>query len=81
VLVDDIISSGRTMLEANRLLAAQGWTAPVCIGVHGLFADQSDVLLARSGARVVTANSVPHPTNAIDLTESLAAGIAELAAS
>jgi ribose-phosphate pyrophosphokinase len=50
VLVDDIISSGQTMLEAVRLLAAQGWAAPVCIAVHGLFADQADVLLAQAHA-------------------------------
>jgi ribose-phosphate pyrophosphokinase len=79
VLVDDIISSGRTMLEAIRLLTAQGWTAPVCIAVHGLFADRSDVQLVQAGARVVTANSVPHSTNAINLTGSLAADIAALA--
>ena len=75
VLVDDIISTGRTMLEAIRLLTVRGWTAPVCIAVHGLFADQADVLLAQAGARVVTSNSVPHPTNSIDLTPLLADAI------
>ena len=58
VLVDDIISSGRTMIEAVRLLAGQGWPPPVCIAVHGLFADHSDELLVGAGARVVTTNSV-----------------------
>lgn len=79
VLVDDIISSGRTMLEAIRLLIAQGWAAPICIAVHGLFADQADVLLARAGARVVTSNSVPHPTNGIDATALLADAINQIA--
>src|SRR5262245_18956942 len=83
VLVDDIISSGRTMLEAVRLLAAQGWAAPVCIAVHGLFANQADVLLAQTGARVVTSNSVPHLTNSItnsiDLTMLLADAIKQIA--
>jgi ribose-phosphate pyrophosphokinase len=78
VLVDDIISSGRTMLEAILLLTAKGWTAPVCMAVHGLFADQADVLLARAGARVVTSNSVPHPTNSIDLTVLLADAINQI---
>jgi ribose-phosphate pyrophosphokinase len=78
ILVDDIISSGRTMIEAVRLLGAQGWPAPVCIAVHGLFADRSDELLARTGARVVTTTSVPHPSNAIDLTTALATELAEL---
>jgi ribose-phosphate pyrophosphokinase len=73
VLVDDIISTGRTMIEAVRLLTSQGWPAPVCVAVHGLFADDADVLLARAGARVVTTNTVPHETNAIDIGKALAA--------
>ena len=79
VLVDDIISSGRTMLESLRLLTAQGWAAPVCLAVHGLFADRADVLLAQAGARVVTSNSVPHATNDIDLTPLLAEAVSQIA--
>jgi len=79
VLVDDIISSGRTMLESLRLLTAQGWAAPVCLAVHGLFADRADVLLAQAGARVVTSNSVPHSTNDIDLTPLLAEAVSQIA--
>jgi ribose-phosphate pyrophosphokinase len=79
VLVDDIISSGRTMIEAVRLLSAEGRAAPVCIAVHGLFADQADVLLADAGARVVTTNTVPHGTNGIDVTPLLAGAVGEIA--
>jgi ribose-phosphate pyrophosphokinase len=79
VLVDDIISSGRTMLETIRLLTAQGWAAPMCLAVHGLFADRADVLLAQAGARVVTSNSVPHATNDIDLTPLLAEAVSQIA--
>jgi ribose-phosphate pyrophosphokinase len=77
VLVDDIISSGRTMIEAVRLLTP-GWPFPICIAVHGLFADDSDQLLERAGARVVTTNSVPHRTNAIELRAILARGVEEV---
>lgn len=80
VLVDDIISSGRTMIEAARALRAIGTATPVCVAVHGLFADESDVLLAREGARVVTANTVPHATNAIDVAALIAACVRELTA-
>jgi ribose-phosphate pyrophosphokinase len=77
VLVDDIISSGRTMIEAVRLLTP-GWPLPICIAVHGLFADDSDLLLERAGARIVTTNSVPHRTNAIELRAILAGGVEEV---
>ena len=79
VLVDDIISSGRTMIEAVRLLRERGATTPVCVAVHGLFADNSDMLLAQAGARVVTSNSVPHETNGIDVAEVLANAVGDLA--
>jgi ribose-phosphate pyrophosphokinase len=78
VLVDDIISSGRTMIEAVRLIVGRGAAGPVCVAVHGVFADNSDALLAQAGARVVTSNSVPHATNEIDVGEIVAEAISEL---
>jgi ribose-phosphate pyrophosphokinase len=72
VLVDDIISSGRTMIEAARLLTARAKTQPVCIAIHGIFADRSDELLAAMGARVVTCNTIPHASNAIDVIPLIA---------
>jgi ribose-phosphate pyrophosphokinase len=54
VLVDDIISSGWTMIAAVQLLIDRGWQAPICIAVHGLFTNNSDQLLAQLGACVVT---------------------------
>ena len=79
ILVDDIISSGHTMVAAARLLQSEGWPPPVCLAVHGIFADQSDQLLAATGARVVTSNTVPHPSNALDISGLLGPALAELA--
>jgi ribose-phosphate pyrophosphokinase len=75
VLVDDIISSGKTMVGAVTGLFAIAKRAPICIGVHGLFSDRADDELQRAGARVITCNTVPHPTNAIDVAPALAAAI------
>lgn len=80
ILVDDIISSGRTMTEAVRLLRRDGWPPPVLLAVHGLFADNSDSVLEQAGARLVTCNSVPHRTNGIDVAPILAPAIGALAA-
>lgn len=79
VLVDDIISTGRTMIEATRLIVANGFSAPFCVAVHGIFADKADEILSSSGARVVTTNSVPHKTNEIDIASLLSGHIVELA--
>lgn len=78
VLVDDIISSGRTMIAAVSAIAALGGKQPLCIAVHGVFADDADALIERAGARVVTTSTIPHRTNAIDVTQVLVAAIIDL---
>lgn len=73
VIVDDIISSGATLVAAVEQVRAAGLPAPVCIGVHGLFSDDCLGRLSAAGAgRVVTCNTVPHATNAIDVAPLVA---------
>ena len=79
VLVDDIISSGRTMEVAIRQLIALGFAAPVVLGVHGVFADDAfERLQAAGAARIVTTNSVPHSSSAVDLSDVMTSAIAGL---
>jgi len=79
VLVDDIISTARTMIETVGHLKRAGLAPPVCIGVHGLFVGQAYQELQESGvARIVTSNTVPHETNAIDVSGLLAAGLNQI---
>lgn len=80
VLVDDIISTARTMIAAVKHVVQAGLAPPICVGVHAIFAGGSAYEeLRRSGAsQVVTCNTVPHPTNAIDVYQSLAEGIGAL---
>jgi ribose-phosphate pyrophosphokinase len=70
VLLDDIISTGRTMLEALTALGELGKGA-VCMATHAVFADPTDGLvdaLQKVGARaVVTSNTIAHPSNAVDV--------------
>ncbi len=76
VLVDDIISTARTMIETVGHLRRAGLAAPVCIGVHAVFAgDAYQTLLNAGVARVITCNSIVHASNAIDLGGLLAAGV------
>lgn len=79
VLVDDIISTARTMVETIGHLTRAGYAAPVCVGVHAVFAEGALDGLSRAGAaRVVTCNTIEHATNAIDLTDTLAEGVRHL---
>ena len=81
IFVDDIVSTGRTMLEAIRQVQSTNAAKPICIAVHGLFADHSDELLSATGATLVTSNTVPHITNTIDVSRLLAPLISELGTS
>jgi ribose-phosphate pyrophosphokinase len=79
VLVDDIISTARTMAAAARLLTAQGFAAPDCMGVHGVFAgDALEVLHGAGVARILTSNSIAHETNAIDVSAPVAQAVGSM---
>lgn len=79
VLVDDIVSSGRTMLAGVAHLVELGMPAPVCVGIHALFAGDSYTALQNAGVgRIATVNTVPHPSNAIDIGGDIAPAVAAL---
>ncbi|RUW87738.1 ribose-phosphate diphosphokinase [Mesorhizobium sp. M7A.F.Ca.US.010.02.1.1] len=79
IIVDDIASSGRTMIETLNHLRQLGLPPAVCIVIHPVFAQNAYALLLAAGAeRVVSTDSIPHPSNAISLAGLLAAASAEL---
>ncbi|HPE31195.1 MAG TPA: ribose-phosphate pyrophosphokinase [Parvularculaceae bacterium] len=76
VLVDDIISTARTMMETVGLLKNAGLPPPVCIGVHAVFADNAYQELRTAGAgRVITCNTIEHESNEIELGKLIANGV------
>ena len=78
VIVDDIASSARTMIEAVGIVRSAGAPAPVCVAVHAIFAGNSCAELQAAGAaRIVSTNAVKHASNEIDLTPVLAPAVRE----
>ena len=76
VIIDDVISSGQTILECVKTLRSKGIDNIQCVAVHGIFADHSDKTLLASGlSQLVTSNTIPHPSNAIDITSQLIAPV------
>ncbi|HCJ18399.1 MAG TPA: phosphoribosylpyrophosphate synthetase, partial [Hyphomonas sp.] len=71
VLVDDIASSGRTMMEAARHFKTAGFAKPVCVIVHPLFAGNAYEDLKSVSTRVVSTNAVQHASNEISITPLL----------
>jgi ribose-phosphate pyrophosphokinase len=81
VLIDDIISTARTLIEAIRQSAQSGLRAPVCLAVHGLFAADAWQALSQAGAAgVVTTNTIAHPSNRIDVLPLLIEPVRKLLA-
>lgn len=76
VILDDIISSAGTMMAAVGMLRGAGLAAPVCIGVHAVFAAGAYAKLQVCGAAdVVTCNTIQHSSNAIDVHPIIAEGV------
>jgi ribose-phosphate pyrophosphokinase len=72
VLVDDIISTGRTMIETIGHLKTAGMKPAVCIGVHAVFAGNAFQEIKDSGAKeIITCNTIPHESNQIDISDLL----------
>ena len=73
VLIDDIVSTGKTLVEATRQLCAAGAAAPMCIAIHAVFADAVHDELVAAGARgIITCDTIPHATNAICVADAIA---------
>jgi ribose-phosphate pyrophosphokinase len=79
VLVDDIISTARTMIETIGHLKKAGMKKPVCIGIHGIFANNaySDLITA-GAAEVITCNTISHESNKIEIDEMVSLAINSL---
>ena len=72
VLVDDIISTGRTMIAALEHLRQQGARPAWCVGVHAVFAADAYAALETAGAAgIVTTNTIPHASNRIDVAVTI----------
>lgn len=76
VMVDDVISSGQTLLKCADALKAAGIREIHCAAVHGIFADESDKALTGCGVKqIITTNTIPHASNRIDMSGLVAAAV------
>lgn len=77
VLVDDIISTGHTLMAAAGALGEAGLAAPLCVGVHALFDEGAHQKMLQSGiAQVVSCDTIVHSTNGIPLEGDLGQAVA-----
>lgn len=76
VLIDDIVSSGGTLIACARALKAAGAASIDVIVTHALYPPAIGAAFAAAGiGSIRSTSSVPHPTNAIPLDDILAAAL------
>ncbi len=74
ILIDDMISTGGTMIAAAKALQRAGCTRIEALTTHALFDEEAAKAIAAAGiARVRSSDAVPHPTNSASLVSMLAA--------
>ena len=78
VLVDDVASTGRTLLEAARQLQRHRPASLSILVTHALFVGDAIEQLREAGIdNIWSCDSIPHPTNAVSLAGLLADQLAD----
>lgn len=73
ILVDDMISTGHTLIAVARQLKQHGAQTIHCLVTHALFSDDVSTALHEAGIHNIwSSDSITHPSNAVSLTELLA---------
>jgi ribose-phosphate pyrophosphokinase len=79
VLMDDVASSGQTLIEATRLLLAAGARSVDVAVTHALFAgDALQRLQATGVGQVWSTDCIAHPSNAVSVVGAVAEALAAL---
>ena len=68
VIVDDIVSTGHTILKTAKILKALGAEKIYCICIHGIFADNALNKLRKAKIEVISTNTIPNKVAKIDVS-------------
>ena len=68
VIVDDIISTGNTILETAKILRRFGAKKIYCICVHGIFVNDALNKLKKAKINVISTNTIPNKAAKIDVS-------------
>lgn len=76
VLVDDMASTGRTLIAVASQLAVRGAATIDCLVTHALLADDATRQIEAAGvSHIWSSDTIPHPSNVLSLAPLLAAAI------
>lgn len=69
IIVDDIISTGNTMIKAAITAKKLGAKTITAIGVHGLFVENAMKKMKKHFDNIYSCNTIIHETNQIDISD------------
>lgn len=75
VIVDDIVSTGNTILETVKILRRLGAKKIHCICVHGIFVNDALKKLKKANIEVVSTNTIPSKMSKIDASGVISEGL------
>lgn len=78
VIVDDIVSTGHTILETAKVLRKLGPKKIYCICIHGIFVNDALIKLKKANIEVVSTNSIPSKMSKIDVSGVISEGLKSL---
>ena len=67
VFIDDMISTGNTLLRAIKAMRKLGAKKVTCFAVHGILVENALEKLRKAGATVITSNTIPNKAAKIDV--------------
>ncbi len=70
IIIDDIISTGKTIAETLKIAKEQGAEKIFCIGIHGLLVNEADKLIKKY-ATLVTTNTIKNKYAKIDISPAI----------
>ncbi len=74
ILIDDMISTGSTMIRAVETLKKAGASKIICCATHGLFLNNSlDKLLSAGASKIIASDSISSSVSAVSTAEKLRA--------
>ncbi|PJD94399.1 MAG: phosphoribosylpyrophosphate synthetase [Legionella sp.] len=78
ILMDDMISTGSSMVTILKQLALRGHKG-ICVAIHPLFNQNTkDKLLALGAVDIITCNTISDPTNKINMLDLIAANLEKI---
>jgi ribose-phosphate pyrophosphokinase len=78
VLMDDVASSGQTLVQATRLLLAAGAASVDVAVTHALFAGDAVQHIRAAGVGAIwSTDCIAHPTNAVSVVSAVAAALTQ----